>query len=123
MTTDAPVGIIGLGLMGTALVERLTGAGIEVIGFDVDCDRCDAFEDSNRKVAASASDPARQSQSVVFAVYDRRRSMPCWAREIHPARPTNLHDDLRTWRNQADRDARGNGRLRLDRGADIGHQR
>jgi putative dehydrogenase len=89
MTTDAPVGIIGLGLMGTALAERLTGAGIEVIGFDVDPGRCDAFKNSNRKVAASASDLARQSQSVVIAVYDGAQvDAVLGDMEIHPARPT-----------------------------------
>ena len=70
MPRDAPVGIIGLGLMGAALAERLIGAGMVVIGFDIDPNRCDAFRDSGRKVAASAGDLARQSQSIVIAVYD-----------------------------------------------------
>ena len=48
--------------MGTALAERLVGAGIAVIGFDIDPDRCDAFRDNGRTVAASAGDLASQSQ-------------------------------------------------------------
>lgn len=89
MTTDTPVGIIGLGLMGTALAERLTSAGIEVIGFDVDPCRCDTFRNANRKVAASASDLARQSQSVVIAVYDGAQvDAVLGDMESHPARPT-----------------------------------
>jgi 3-hydroxyisobutyrate dehydrogenase-like beta-hydroxyacid dehydrogenase len=36
MQQDAPVGIIGLGLMGSALSGRLTDADIAVIGFDID---------------------------------------------------------------------------------------
>jgi L-threonate 2-dehydrogenase len=70
MPGDTPVGIIGLGLMGTALAERLVGAGIAVTGFDIDPIRCTAFRDDGRKVAASASDLADQSRSIVIAVYD-----------------------------------------------------
>ncbi len=89
MTKDAPVGIIGLGLMGTALAERLTGAGIEVIGFDVDPNRHDAFKGDSRKVAASAGDLAQQSQSVVIAVYDGTQvDAVLGEMENNPARPT-----------------------------------
>ena len=59
---DAPVGIIGLGLMGMALSERLIDAGIAVIGFDIDPTRCDAFRDANRGVAASVREFAGQSR-------------------------------------------------------------
>lgn len=91
MTTDTRVGIIGLGLMGTALAERLGGADIEAIGFDLDPGRCDAFKSANRKVAASASDLARQSQSVVIAVYDGAQvDAVLGDMETHPARPTIL---------------------------------
>ena len=36
MGTDTPVGLIGLGLMGTAFAARLLEAGQRVAGFDVD---------------------------------------------------------------------------------------
>jgi putative dehydrogenase len=70
MSGDTPVGIIGLGLMGTALAQRLAGAGIAVMGFDIDTNRRDAFRDESRKVAVSASDLAGQSHAIVIAVYD-----------------------------------------------------
>src|SRR3978361_1444245 len=70
MAEDTPVGVIGLGLMGAALAERLIAAGIAVIGFDIDPNRRDAFKDDGRTVAASAGDLAGQSQSIVIAVYD-----------------------------------------------------
>src|ERR1700676_213165 len=70
MPGETPVGIIGLGLMGTALAERLVGAGIAVIGFDIDPNRCDAFRDDGRTIATSANDLTGQSQSIVIAVYD-----------------------------------------------------
>ena len=34
--TNKPVGVIGLGLMGMACVKRLRGAGISLLGFDID---------------------------------------------------------------------------------------
>src|ERR1700686_4755209 len=70
MTGDIRIGIIGLGLMGTALAERLVGAGIAVIGYDIDPNRCDTFRDDGRTITASASDLAGQSQSIVIAVYE-----------------------------------------------------
>jgi L-threonate 2-dehydrogenase len=33
------IGVVGLGLMGTAIVKRLRGAGFEVVGYDVDADK------------------------------------------------------------------------------------
>ena len=70
MPRDTPVGIIGLGLMGAALAERLVGAGLAVIGFDIDPNRCDRFRDGSGKIAASAGDLVGQSRAIVIAVYD-----------------------------------------------------
>lgn len=70
MSGDTPVGIIGLGLMGAALAERLVGAGLAVIGFDIDPNRCDMFRENRGELAASASDLADKSRSIVIAVYD-----------------------------------------------------
>ncbi len=36
MTDRKPVGLVGVGLLGQALAQRLRGAGFEVVGFDVD---------------------------------------------------------------------------------------
>jgi putative dehydrogenase len=88
MPRGARIGIIGLGLTGTALAERLVGAGIGVIGFDIDPNRCDAFTDGGRKVATSASDLADQSQSIVIAVYDGAQVEALLGElESNPARP------------------------------------
>ena len=61
MAEDTPVGVIGLGLMGAALAERLVRAGFAVIGFDIDANRCNTFKADGRTVAASASDLDRKS--------------------------------------------------------------
>ena len=70
MQRDAPVGIIGLGLMGSALSGRLTDAGIVVIGFDIDPERCNRFREKPGRIAASAGDLASRSRAIVIAVYD-----------------------------------------------------
>ena len=70
MQRDAPVGIIGLGLMGSALSGRLTDADIAVIGFDIDPDRCNRLRENRGKIAASASELAHQSRAIVIAVYN-----------------------------------------------------
>ena len=33
------IGVVGLGLMGSAIVQRLVAAGFEVTGYDVDADK------------------------------------------------------------------------------------
>ena len=46
------IGLIGLGLMGSALAERLLGASYEVFGHDIDSARCEALESIGGSVAA-----------------------------------------------------------------------
>ena len=88
MPRDTPVGIIGLGLMGAALAERLIGAGIAVTGFDIDPDRCDRFRDGSGKIAASAGDLTGQSRAIVIAVYDGTQVEALLGEfENNPARP------------------------------------
>ena len=64
-----PVGLFGLGLIGTALAGRLQKAGLPMIGHDPDPARCAAF-------AAMGGTPAEPSQvwahaeTVLIAVFD-----------------------------------------------------
>jgi putative dehydrogenase len=88
MPGDTPIVIIGLGLMGTALAKRLVDAGMAVTGFDIDPNRCDAFRSDGRTIAASASDLAGRSQSIVLAVYDGAQVETLLGElEYSPARP------------------------------------
>jgi 3-hydroxyisobutyrate dehydrogenase-like beta-hydroxyacid dehydrogenase len=54
--------------MGTALAERLTDAGIAMIGFDIDPIKCEQL--GSDRIAASATDLASKSHAIVIAVYD-----------------------------------------------------
>jgi 3-hydroxyisobutyrate dehydrogenase-like beta-hydroxyacid dehydrogenase len=50
-----PVGLIGVGLLGTALAERFLGAGHPVVGFDARPERRQALEGLGGQAQASAS--------------------------------------------------------------------
>ena len=70
MTPHLPVGMIGLGLMGSALSARLIDAGLPVIGFDIDAARCEALRASGGEGAASAAELIAQCRTIVVALYD-----------------------------------------------------
>ncbi|OKO78630.1 NAD(P)-dependent oxidoreductase [Bradyrhizobium sp. NAS96.2] len=70
MARETPVGMIGLGLMGSALSARLIDAGVGVIGFDVDAAKTDGLRASGAEFAAFAADVAARCRIIVIAVYD-----------------------------------------------------
>jgi 3-hydroxyisobutyrate dehydrogenase-like beta-hydroxyacid dehydrogenase len=70
MSVATEVGIIGLGLMGRALAERLLGAGYRVVGFDVDPKTQLAWEKLGGTFAASPADVARRCDMSFLAVFD-----------------------------------------------------
>ena len=69
MQVNGPVGIIGLGLMGTALSERLIGAKIPVIGCDIEPARCETLKALGGLVATSVHELVCRSGTIVVAVY------------------------------------------------------
>lgn len=88
MHTDSSVGILGLGLIGTALSERLIGAGIPVIGFDIDPARCVKLRENRGTVATSARELVGQCRAIIIAVYcgEQAEALFCDI-ESGPARP------------------------------------
>jgi 3-hydroxyisobutyrate dehydrogenase-like beta-hydroxyacid dehydrogenase len=69
MTMHAPVGLIGLGLIGTVLSERLIEANVPVVGFDVEAAACAKLEAIGGTIAISLRDLAGRSRAIVVAVY------------------------------------------------------
>ena len=57
MVAHRAVGLIGLGLMGSALADRLLGAGQRVIGWDIEAERRAALRERR-------GDGARDAQEV-----------------------------------------------------------
>jgi L-threonate 2-dehydrogenase len=67
MAALSPVGMIGLGLMGTALAARLLDAGRPVIGFDIDPAMRKSFAG---ELAASIEDVLARCRTVIVAVFN-----------------------------------------------------
>jgi 3-hydroxyisobutyrate dehydrogenase-like beta-hydroxyacid dehydrogenase len=66
----ADVGLIGLGLLGSAIAERLLKAGRAVIGFDLDPDRRAALQQSGGTIARSATDAYVAAPIVLLSLPD-----------------------------------------------------
>src|SRR5262245_47258964 len=66
----APVGLIGVGLLGTALAERFLGAGFAVLGHDLAPARLDALRALGGQGAGSAAEVARLCDRVVLSLPD-----------------------------------------------------
>ena len=84
MTCGAPVGLVGLGLMGEVYARRLVTAGLPVIGFDIDAEK-------NAKLAAmgaragSLADMARDCEPIVLAVFNTDQVEDVVERALLPA--------------------------------------
>jgi 3-hydroxyisobutyrate dehydrogenase len=70
MTAPKQIGIVGLGLMGSALAERLIGAGYAVLGFDIDAEKQHALGSMGGNSAASLAEVARRCDILFLAVFD-----------------------------------------------------
>jgi 3-hydroxyisobutyrate dehydrogenase-like beta-hydroxyacid dehydrogenase len=70
MTASKPIGMVGLGLMGSALTERLIGAGFGVAGFDIDAEKQRAWRRLGGAGAASLAEVAALCDTIFLAVFD-----------------------------------------------------
>jgi 3-hydroxyisobutyrate dehydrogenase-like beta-hydroxyacid dehydrogenase len=69
-TRESTVGLIGLGLVGSALAERFIGAGLAVVGYDRDAARCAELHSQGGTVAASAAAVAPHAPRIVLSLPD-----------------------------------------------------
>jgi L-threonate 2-dehydrogenase len=65
----AAVGVIGTGLMGTACVERLKGAGFEIVAYDVDEAKRVAAAKRGARAVASVAEVATHCETIVLCVF------------------------------------------------------
>ena len=70
MNSDRQVGVIGLGLLGSAIAERLVAAGFRPNGFDIDPVTQAAFERRGGIFAQSLAEIAMRCDPLVLAVYN-----------------------------------------------------
>lgn len=64
----APVGIVGLGLIGIALARRLVAAGFEVHGYDIDPKRAALLKEIGGHPAASLKEIGSRCRTILIAV-------------------------------------------------------
>src|ERR1043166_7570698 len=69
-----PVGLVGVGLMGTAFAHRLRGAGLSVVGFDVDAGRLDGLAAIGGEKAGSIADVARRCVTILVVVFSAEQA-------------------------------------------------
>ena len=62
------VGVIGLGIMGSAIARNLAAAGRQVVGFDTDAARCAAARGFGVSVAESASRAAQACEVLLTSL-------------------------------------------------------
>ena len=64
------IGVVGLGLMGSAIVQRLLAASFEVTGYDVDADKRARLAQSNAAPADSLAALSEQCTTIMLAVFN-----------------------------------------------------
>lgn len=70
MSQATPIGVIGIGLMGMACAKRMRAAGLELMGYDVDPKKLDAFVALGGQAAVSVAEIAGTCRKVVLAVFN-----------------------------------------------------
>jgi 3-hydroxyisobutyrate dehydrogenase-like beta-hydroxyacid dehydrogenase len=63
--SNSPIGLVGVGLLGTALAERMQAAGYDLVGFDLDAARLQTLA-----AAASAREIASRCRTIVLCLPD-----------------------------------------------------
>ncbi len=64
------VGLVGLGLVGTAAARRLSAEGFEVLGFDVDRRRCERLEQAGVRIAGSCAELGERVERAILSLPD-----------------------------------------------------
>ena len=85
MSLARQIGIVGCGLMGSALAERLLGAGYGVVGFDIDAAKLGKLQALGGIAAALPSAVACQCDALFLAVFNTAQVEEVVERELLPA--------------------------------------
>ena len=64
-----PIGLVGAGLMGTAITKRLLDAGFDVLAYDVDAAKRAAIAERGARIADSVHELASGCEIIVLAVF------------------------------------------------------
>jgi len=83
--SSAPVGVVGLGLMGEVYARRLIDAGIPVTGFDIDPARSARLADIGGRPVPSIADLAKSARCIILAVFSTDQVEDVIEKELLPA--------------------------------------
>jgi len=64
------IGLVGLGLVGTAIAERLLAGDFEVIGFDIDSTGCQHLKDLGGNALGSPAQVAQKVERIILSLPD-----------------------------------------------------
>jgi len=67
-TPQQPIGVIGLGLLGTAICDRLQSLGFTSLGFDIESTRCKHHASQGRPLAEGITDLANSCQRILLSL-------------------------------------------------------
>ena len=62
------IGLIGIGLVGTAITERLLASEFDVVGFDIDSAKCRHLKELGAKAVSSPAEVANETDRVVLSL-------------------------------------------------------
>jgi 3-hydroxyisobutyrate dehydrogenase-like beta-hydroxyacid dehydrogenase len=62
------IGLVGLGLVGTAMAERMLAEGFGVIGFDIDSAKCEHLEQLGGKAVGNPAQVAEQIDRIILSL-------------------------------------------------------
>jgi putative dehydrogenase len=79
------IGIIGVGLMGTAFAQRLAAAGFGVAGYDVDAAKAAQMTELGGEAAASIAEIARECAPILLAVFNTDQVEEVLEKHLLPA--------------------------------------
>lgn len=64
------IGVVGLGLMGSAIAQRLRGGGFDVAGYDIDAGKCASLAERGGEPVATLAALASLCDTIFVAVFD-----------------------------------------------------
>jgi len=64
------IGLVGIGLVGTAIAERLLSNKFDVVGFDIDSAKCRHLKELGAKAVSSPAEVAQETDRVVLSLPD-----------------------------------------------------
>jgi 3-hydroxyisobutyrate dehydrogenase len=94
--SKSPIGLIGLGLLGSALAERMIAAGLEIIGFDLQATQMERLSERGGRLASSAKAVAGECDSIVLCLPDSAVVQQVVAELDVQLRPSRLIIDATT---------------------------